>query len=54
MKNLTHDGTAWSMLIFGGYALIMGLVLLFAFFLVVANTLVDIGYAWLDPRIRFD
>ncbi len=36
------------------YPLIMGLVLLFAFFLVVANTLVDIGYAWLDPRIRFD
>lgn len=30
MKNRTHDGTAWSLLIFGGYALIMGLVLLLA------------------------
>lgn len=36
------------------YPLIMGLTLLFAFFLVVANTLVDIAYAWIDPRIRFD
>ncbi|MBL8134049.1 MAG: ABC transporter permease [Anaerolineae bacterium] len=36
------------------YPLIMGMVLLFAFFLVVANTIVDIAYAWLDPRIRFD
>ena len=25
-----------------------------ALFLVVANTFVDIVYAWLDPRIRFD
>ena len=30
MKNRTHDGTAWSLLIFGSYALIMGLVLLLA------------------------
>lgn len=36
------------------YPLIMGMVLLFAFLLVVANTLVDIAYAWLDPRIRFE
>jgi oligopeptide transport system permease protein len=36
------------------YPLIMGTVLLFALFLVVANTFVDIVYAWLDPRIRFD
>lgn len=36
------------------YPLIMGMVLLFAFFLVVANTFVDIVYAWLDPRIRYD
>lgn len=28
MKNRAHDGTAWSLLIFGSYALIMGLVLL--------------------------
>jgi ABC-type dipeptide/oligopeptide/nickel transport system permease component len=36
------------------YPLIMGTVLLFALFLVIANTLVDVMYAWLDPRIRFD
>lgn len=36
------------------YTLIMGTTLLFAFILVVANTLVDISYAWLDPRIRFN
>jgi ABC-type dipeptide/oligopeptide/nickel transport system permease component len=36
------------------YALIMGMVLLFAFILVISNTVVDIAYAWLDPRIRFD
>jgi ABC-type dipeptide/oligopeptide/nickel transport system permease component len=36
------------------YPLIMGTVLLFALFLVVANTMVDVVYAWLDPRIRFD
>jgi len=23
-----------------------------AFFIVVASTLVDVGYAWLDPRVR--
>jgi peptide/nickel transport system permease protein len=31
---------------------IMALVLLGAFFVVLFNTLVDIAYAWLDPRIR--
>lgn len=36
------------------YAVIMGTILLFAFFLVIANTIVDIMYAWLDPRIRYD
>ncbi|MDZ4767772.1 MAG: ABC transporter permease [Chloroflexota bacterium] len=36
------------------YPLIMGMTLLFAFLLVVSNTVVDIAYAWLDPRIRFD
>lgn len=34
------------------YPVIMGTVLLFAIFLVVANTIVDIVYLWLDPRIR--
>jgi len=36
------------------YTLIMGTTLFFAFVLVIANTFVDISYAWLDPRIRYD
>jgi ABC-type dipeptide/oligopeptide/nickel transport system permease component len=36
------------------YPVIMGTILLYAFLLVLANTLVDITYAWLDPRIRYD
>jgi ABC-type dipeptide/oligopeptide/nickel transport system permease component len=35
------------------YPVIMGTILLYAVFLVVANMVVDITYAWLDPRIRF-
>ena len=31
---------------------IMATVVYGAFFIVLANTLVDIGYAWLDPRVR--
>jgi peptide/nickel transport system permease protein len=31
---------------------IMAIVLYGAFFVVLFNTLVDIAYAWLDPRIR--
>jgi len=36
------------------YPVIMGTILLYAMFLVLANLLVDVAYAWLDPRIRFD
>ena len=36
------------------YTLLMGVTLLYSFFLVVANLMVDISYAWLDPRIRYD
>jgi ABC-type dipeptide/oligopeptide/nickel transport system permease component len=36
------------------YPVIMGTILLYAVFLVLMNMLVDIVYAWLDPRIRFD
>ena len=36
------------------YPVIMGTILLFAVFLVVANVMVDITYAWLDPRIRYE
>ncbi|CAG0944985.1 Dipeptide transport system permease protein DppB [Anaerolineae bacterium] len=35
------------------YPVIMGTVLLYAMLLVIANVLVDITYAWLDPRIRY-
>jgi len=36
------------------YPVIMGTILLYAFFLIVSNLFVDIAYAWLDPRIRYD
>lgn len=36
------------------YQVITGVTFIFALFLVVANLLVDIAYAWLDPRIRYD
>lgn len=35
------------------YPVIMGTILLYAAFLVLANMIVDIIYAWLDPRIRY-
>jgi ABC-type dipeptide/oligopeptide/nickel transport system permease component len=36
------------------YSVIQGLTLLYAVLLVAANLLVDICYAWLDPRIRYE
>jgi ABC-type dipeptide/oligopeptide/nickel transport system permease component len=36
------------------YPVIMGTVLLYAVFLVLSNLVVDIVYAFLDPRIRYD
>lgn len=36
------------------YPVIIGTILLYAFILVLMNLLVDIAYAWLDPRIRYD
>ncbi len=36
------------------YPIVMGTTLLYAVLLVVANLVVDITYAWLDPRIRYD
>ena len=36
------------------YSVITGVTLIYAVVLVIANLLVDISYAWLDPRIRFD
>jgi ABC-type dipeptide/oligopeptide/nickel transport system permease component len=36
------------------YPVIMGTILLYAVFLIICNLFVDVAYAWLDPRIRFD
>ena len=36
------------------YTLVMGTVIVIACFIVVFNLLVDLVYAWLDPRVRFD
>ncbi|MEA3396355.1 MAG: ABC transporter permease [Chloroflexota bacterium] len=36
------------------YPVVLGVTLMYALFLVVANLMVDITYAWLDPRIRYD
>lgn len=36
------------------YTLLLAVTLLYSVFLVVANLMVDISYAWLDPRIRYD
>ena len=36
------------------YPVIMGTILLYALFLVIANLVVDLTYAYLDPRIRYD
>jgi ABC-type dipeptide/oligopeptide/nickel transport system permease component len=35
------------------YPVIMGTVLLYAALLVISNVVVDLTYAWLDPRIRY-
>ena len=35
------------------YPVVMGTILLYAVFLVLANLVVDITYAFLDPRIRY-
>jgi ABC-type dipeptide/oligopeptide/nickel transport system permease component len=36
------------------YPVVMGTTLLYAVLIVIANLFVDIAYAWLDPRIRYD
>jgi len=35
------------------YTLIQGAVLFFATVIVVINLLVDVSYAWFDPRLRY-
>jgi oligopeptide transport system permease protein len=34
------------------YTLVMGVVIFYAFFLLVLNLLVDVAYSWLDPRVE--
>ena len=34
------------------YALVLGTVMVFSALLVVLNILVDVAYAWLDPRVQ--
>lgn len=36
------------------YTVIVGLVVVYAILLLVLNLLVDMAYAWLDPRVRYD
>jgi ABC-type dipeptide/oligopeptide/nickel transport system permease component len=36
------------------YPVVMGTTLVYALAIIVANLLVDISYAWLDPRIRYE
>jgi oligopeptide transport system permease protein len=36
------------------YTLVMGTVIIIACFIVVFNLIVDLIYAWLDPRLRYD
>jgi len=36
------------------YSLIQGVTIIYMVLLVIANLIVDISYAWLDPRIRYD
>lgn len=36
------------------YTLVMGTVVVISLFVVAFNLLVDLAYAWLDPRVRYD
>lgn len=36
------------------YTLVMGVVILYGVLIILLNYLVDLVYAWLDPRIRYD
>jgi peptide/nickel transport system permease protein len=35
------------------FPIVQGTVLIAAFFIIIANILVDIAYAYLDPRVRY-
>jgi len=36
------------------YTLVMGVVILYGVLIIVFNFLVDLLYAWLDPRIQYE
>jgi peptide/nickel transport system permease protein len=44
---------AYESIINGDLPMIQGTVLLGAFFIVIANLIVDVGYAFIDPRVRY-
>src|SRR5437660_12173681 len=44
---------AYNAIIDADFSVIQGTVLLAAMFIIVANILADIGYAYLDPRVRY-
>ena len=44
---------AYHAIIQSDFSVIQGTVLLAAMFIIVANIVVDIGYAYLDPRVRY-
>jgi peptide/nickel transport system permease protein len=44
---------AYLSIIDSDFSVIQGTVLLASMFIIVANIVVDIGYAYLDPRVRY-
>ena len=36
------------------YPMVMGVVVIYSVFLVIFNLLVDIAYAYLDPRVKYE
>jgi peptide/nickel transport system permease protein len=44
---------AYQSIIDSDFSVVQGTVLLAALFIIVANIVVDIGYAYLDPRVRY-
>ena len=44
---------AYNAIVEGDFAVVQGAVLVAALFVIVANIVVDIGYAYLDPRVRY-
>jgi oligopeptide transport system permease protein len=36
------------------YSLVMGVVIFYGVLIILLNFLVDLVYAWLDPKVRYD